>query len=449
MTDNVVPIKPKRQNAATVTEEQSAREFAMEHTGKLLYCHDHKSWFLFDGAIWRMQRTGLGSHRVRETCLRLSIGAGNRNKMQTSGYCNGVEKFTKNDPVFARCADDWDSNIWLGGTPKAAIDLATGVAVKPRASDMLTKTYAVDPADTADCPLWFDFLEQATAGDAQLIRFLCQICGYALTGSIAEHALFFIFGPGGNGKGVFLSTLQGILNDYSVVAPMAALEAQRHAQHTTDLAMMRGARLVSASESNENTSWNEQRIKALTGGDRITARFMHANNMTFTPQLTLLIIGNHKPNMTSVDEAMRRRINMIPFTVKPETKDPNLTDKLRAEWPGILRWMIEGCLDWQKNGFVRPSIVEEETEKYFEDQNMMQEWIDTACEVDLENSYWSETSTRLFKSWSSYADSNGVPAGSAKSFKPAMEGMGFKSKKGSGPRYFFCIRLRDTPRAID
>ena len=167
----------------------------------------------------------------------------------------------------------------------------------------------------------------------------------------------FGYGDGGNGKGVFLNTIAGIMGDYAVATQMDTLEVAFGDRHTADLAMLCGARLVTASETEKGRAWAESRIKQLTGGDPVTARFMHKNPFTFIPTFKLTIIGNDMPKLSSVNEAMRRRFNVVPFTHKPAQPDLDLNRKLRREWPGILRWMLNGCLDWRKSRLVRPDVV--------------------------------------------------------------------------------------------
>ena len=151
--------------------------------------------------------------------------------------------------------------------------------------------------------------------------------------------------------------------------------------------MLRGARMVTASETEEGRSWAESRIKQMTGGDPITARFMQKDFFTFQPAFKLTIIGNHKPLLRNVDEAARRRFNLVPFNRMPANVDRQLPEKLREEWPGILRWMIEGCLDWQENGLVRPDSVIRATESYFEDQDLLSQWLAEECDAEPGNNY--------------------------------------------------------------
>jgi putative DNA primase/helicase len=202
-----------------------------------------------------------------------------------------------------------------------------------------------------ECPRWLTFLDEATGKDVELIGFLQRWCGYCLTGDIREHALVFCYGPGGNGKTVMLNTISGILGDYAKTAAMETFVASQFEHHPTDLAMLCGARLVTAAETEEGRAWAETKIKQLTGGDPISARFMRQDFFTYRPHFKLMIIGNFEPALRNVDDAARRRFNVMPFTRKPPVVDKTLEDKLHSEWSGILRWMIEGC-PWNGSALV-------------------------------------------------------------------------------------------------
>jgi putative DNA primase/helicase len=208
--------------------------------------------------------------------------------------------------------------------------------------------------------------DRVTGSDSELITYERRVLGYALTGIVREHALFFGYGTGANGKSVLLSTVAGILGDYHKTAPIETFTASNVDRHPTDLAMLRGARLVTATETEEGRQWAESRIKSLTGGDRVSARFMRQDFFEFMPQFKLVIAGNHKPSLRSVNEAIRRRFNLVPFTVTipVEERDLNLRDKLKAEWPGILRWLVDGCLAWQREGLSAPAAVRNATSAY-------------------------------------------------------------------------------------
>jgi putative DNA primase/helicase len=411
---------------------------------RLRYCHGAGSWYEWDGSLWRQHRTRLAFQFARELARQLSRGRSIKTCCiaQSTKFATGVERFASCDPALAATADWWDSDPMLLGTPAGTVDLRTGLLRPGNPADGITKATAIAPADGDDCPLWHRFLEEVTGGDQAMIRFLQQWAGYALTGLTHEHALVFIFGPGRNGKSVLLNVLTGILGSYAVTAAMDTFTAAGSGKHTTDLAILKGARLVTSSETEEGQAWAESRIKQMTGGDPITARFMRRDPFTFLPQFKLTITGNYQPVLRNVGEATRRRFNIIPFTRTPEAPDQHLEEKLRAEWPGILRWMIEGCLDWQQNGLVRPQSVQEASNEYFSEQDVLGQWLAEECEVDPSKSYMQETTSALYQAWSTYAQRSGETPGSKRAFTDRLKQRGLVPFRHSFARGFQGIRLR-------
>lgn len=197
--------------------------------------------------------------------------------------------------------------------------------------------------------------------------------------------------------------------------------------------------MVTAVETEEGRRWAESKIKTLTGGDRVAARFMRQDFFEYVPQFKLLIAGNHKPSLRTVDEAIRRRFHLIPFTVTipPDQRDTKLGERLKEEWPGILNWAIEGCLEWQKMGLAPPPAVIEATKKYLEAEDAVNTWIDECCERDYRS--WT-TSTDLYCSWKAWADRSGENAGSMKSFVQNLDKRGFEYKAKREGRGFVGLR---------
>jgi putative DNA primase/helicase len=435
--------KPRAVPNDVITEDSAALEFSARHCEQLRYCHDTAAWFKWGGNSWRVEKTGLAFEWARLLARSISEDADAKTRalINRTTFAAGVERFARSDRKLAETAEYWDRDPFLLGTPGGTVDLVRGSLRPGNPQDGITKETAVAPARTADCPRWMDFLDEATGGDAELIRFLQQWAGYSLTGDTREHALVFVFGPGGNGKSVFLNALTGILKDYATTAAMDAFTHSHGDKHPTDLAMLRGARLVTASETEEGRAWAEARIKALTGGDPITARFMRQDFFTFVPSFKLTVVGNHQPVLRNVDDAARRRFNIVPFVRKPETPDKRLEEKLKTEWPGILRWMIDGCLDWQKNGLVRPESVNAATNDYFSEQDVFRQWLDDECDVEPGNDYKWETTAELFASWTSYAKAAGELPGTLKTFAPAMRRHGFTDKRTKQYRGWAGLRL--------
>ena len=331
------------------------------------------------------------------------------------------------------------------------INLTTGEQYEPRPTDYLTKIAGAAPGD--DCPLWHDFLERVTDGDTDLQAYLARVVGYWLTGHTHEHALFFLYGLGANGKSVFIETIQGVMGDYSTSAPVETFMAARGERHPTELAALRGARLVVAPETESGRHWNESRIKQLTGGDTVAARFVRQDFFTFKPTFKLCIVGNHKPSLRTVDEAIRRRIHLIPFavTIPPDERDPELAEKLKAEWPGILAWAVQGCLDWRRDGLNPPQAVRDATDEYLQAEDSFAAWLEECTQPAAD--WQTETSADLFTSWKRWAESAAEEAGSRKRFADLLQARGYPTKKGTGGvRCFEGIRLArpnytDDPRS--
>jgi putative DNA primase/helicase len=419
--------------APQFTDEGLALRFTAKHGDELRYVAAWGRWFEWTGQVWKADETLNTFSMARAICRQASAEC-NQLKVATvvasAKTVAAVERLAKADRRHAATADQWDADEWLLNTPGGVVDLRTGRMRPHRPPDHMTKITAVAPGGA--CPQWRTFLNSVTLGNADLQAFLQRVAGYCLTGSIQEHALFFCYGTGANGKGVMLNTLTAILGDYATVASMDTFTASPNDRHPADLAMLRGARMVAAQETEEGRRWAESRIKAMTGGDPITARFMRQDFFTFMPKFKLLIAGNHKPGLRNVDEAIRRRFNLIPFNLKLpiERRDKNLPENLRAEWPGILQWAIEGCLEWQRVGLAPPRAVIDATAEYLSGEDALARWLEECCIVDRTLELGS---TPLFQSWKAWADGAGEFAGSQKRFSQLMQSKRFEpGKDGAG-----------------
>jgi putative DNA primase/helicase len=415
-----------------LTEDAVAAAFAKEHAGSLRFCHSHSSWFEWDGSRWVQDVTRSAFHRARLTCRTFGENSqGRRLALGKAATASAIEKFAQADRAFAVSADNWDRDPFLLGTPSGVVNLRTGEMQPARPGDYITKQTAVAPADSPNTPRWDTFLSQATNNDPALVRFIRQWLGYSLTGDTREQALVFGYGPGQNGKSVLLNTAAGIMGDYACAAAMETFCASSSDRHPTDLAMLRGARMVSASETEEGRAWAETRIKTMTGGDMISARFMHRDFFQYRPQFKLIIVGNHKPVLKNIDDAAKRRFNVVPFVHKPPAPDRQLEEKLKSEWPAILRWMIEGCLDWQRNGLVRPDVVADATADYFQSQDFFARWLSERAKLDpmLESKPGI-----LFVDFRAWCASNGEPLTDNRTMRGMIErtaGLRYVTKRGS------------------
>jgi putative DNA primase/helicase len=428
-----------------VTEDSAAQMFVERYAEHIRYCHSTGAWFKWTGVRWQRDLTGWTYQQVRKLARHLGEDQDERGRkvIGKTSFASGVERFSRCDQAVAVTMDYWDSDAWLLGTPAGAVDLQTGQHRDPIRSDGITRSTACVPLDCG-CPRWLQFLSETTGDDADLIRFLQQWCGYSLTGITREHALVFVYGPGGNGKSVFMNVVTTVMGDYASTAPMDTFTAALADRHPTDLAMLRGARLVTASETEQGRAWAEARIKQMTGGDPIAARFMRQDFFTFRPTFKLFVVGNHKPVLRNVDEAARRRFNIVPFVIKPPTPDRELEQKLIQEAGAILQWMIEGCLDWQRYGLIRPASVVVATDAYFSDQDLFGQWLEDCCDMQPGNSRIWDRSADLFGSWTEYAHKAGDKPGTKKAFGQSMQRRGLEPYRvpNQGARAFRFVRLK-------
>ena len=424
--------KPKR--TPEPTDDRIADAFAEEHRNDLRYVAAWGKWFEWAGGCWREDTTHKVLDLIRKTCKAQAIERASMARM-----VGAVHTLARADRRLAATADQWDVDPWLLNTPDGVVDLRSGQLRPHRAADYMTKVTRVGPR--GDCALFLAFLERIMGGDEALIAYLKRAFGYCLTGDTSEQALFFAHGVGQNGKTVLMSTVSGILGDYCQATPIETFTESKADRHPTELARMRGSRLVTATETEGGKYWAESRLKEITGGERIAARFMHKDFFEYQPQFKPWISGNHKPRLRSVGKAMRRRLNMVPFAViiPEDERDSQLVDKLKGEWSGILQWMIEGCLDWQEHGLAPPEAVTKATDAYFAGEDSYSDWVADRCEVVA--GVWSY-STALFASWKDWAEKAGQLAGDTKRFREEMERLGFSLKHLRTGNCYVGLRIR-------
>ena len=437
----VIPIQ-----RVPLSDDHIAFEFINREEHYVRFDHNRGKWFIWSDTYWQADEIGEVLHRIREFCAKhapLADTDAKQRALASAKTTANVETFARRDPRVAVRSSDWDRDPFLMATPGGTVDLRTGLMREARPDDMISRTTAVAPVPAADCPTWLRFLDESCAQDANQISFIRKLCGYCLTGDTREQVLIFVYGPGGNGKGVFLNSLTGILHQYAGTAGMETFTRSLHEQHSTEIAMLDGPRLITSSETEEGKRWAEARIKALTGGDPITARFMRQDNFTFRPRFKLIIIGNHMPALGSVDDAMRRRFRLIPFNNKPAKVDYQLEEKLKAEWPGILRWMIDGCIQWQMDGLAAPEAIKTATDRYFEDQDVLKQWLEERCE---RADHMVEDSVLAFADWQRFAEQNNEYVGTKKTLTARLQKVGIECQQkwhdGGKRRCYFGMRLK-------
>jgi putative DNA primase/helicase len=425
------------------TEDALALAFTRRYHRDWRYVATWGRWLVWDGHRWRNEDTLAATDLIRSVCRHAAVRTDNPKiaaKLASSGTVSGVERLARTDRRHAATTDEWDADPWLLNTPGGVVDLKTGRTRTNERADRMTKITTATPRGL--CPQWTAFLANITGGDVELQAYLQRMVGYCLTGATSAHALFFLYGTGANGKSVFANVISTILGDYAATASMDTFVETRGDRHPTDLAGLRGARFVTAIETEQGRRLNESKVKAITGGDKISARFMHKDFFEYTPQFKPVIVGNHKPAIRNIDEAMRRRLHMIPFTVTipPERRDPRLTEKLLAERDGILAWAVAGCLAWQRSGLQPPACVQAATAEYFEAEDAFGRWLDERC-VRAANA--KSLTAELFTDWKQWAEAAGEFIGTQRRFSDLLITRGLEKWRNSmGVRGFQGIGLK-------
>jgi putative DNA primase/helicase len=392
-----------------VSEDALALEFTNQTQDLLRYVEEWKRWLRWDGTRWRPDRDLSVFDQARRVCREradLIDKPTQQTRVRSAPTVAAVVQLAKADRTHARVTEDFDVDPLLFNTPGGTVDLRTGELREARRVDGITKCSTVTPGGA--CGLWLRCLERWTGGDVALVGFLQRLMGYTLTGLVVEEIFAFFYGTGGNGKGSFLNLFTAALGDYAAVAPIETFTESKTERHPTDLAMLRGARLVVSQETSGGKRWDETRIKALTGSDPVSARFMRGDFFTYTPQFKLVVAGNNKPGLRNVDEAIRRRFRLVPFvvTITPEEREalPDLKARLALEAPGVLAWAIQGCLEWQQSGLQAPPSVLAATSDYFVSQDSVGRWIEEQCVVAP---HASATKAALYADWKAWAEAGG------------------------------------------
>lgn len=411
------PITPNVSVFST-TDTGNAERFARALSGKARFVPMWKKWIVWDGVRWVVDWAGnlaLGLTRVvLEQLLTEARDAASydaRRFQELLRFAARSAGKTARASMLALAAAEpgmaidhalLDRDPWVLNVANGTLDLRRGELRPHSSADLLTKITTVDYDPNAEAPLWRTFIDQITKSDVEVAGYLQRFAGYCLTGSVQEQCFLFAQGTGANGKGTYAETLRFILGDYAGVARAELLMEQRKSEHQTEVASLFGKRLVLTSETKREAEWDEPRLKWFTGGDTLTARRMNEDEWTFEPTHKFLVLGNSRPNVQGRDDGIWRRIHLVPFEASfPEgVRDPELPQKLRAEASGILRWAVEGCLEWLSNGGLRrPRKIEEATLRYRRETDALAEFLRHCCVVGPDHRATRKGVRQRYEAW--------------------------------------------------
>lgn len=429
------------------------------HGEKLRFVFDSKSWLVWRDGCWRWDRHGA---IVRELAAKLAkqiyhegmsfeireaeLFAKHARVSQSSKSIEASVKLLSDQGHIRLSLTQVDADLMRVGFDHARqlIDLRTGIARPAGQLDYITKSLTPRTmGDSAKAVRWHSFLAQIFNNDQELVEWLQRWCGYLLTGSTSEQIFLFFFGLGANGKSVLAELLKYILGDYARTLSSETLtETKRQAGGASpDLADLIGSRFAMSSETTDGAALNEAMVKTLTGGDTIVARKLYCEPVEFVPAFKLLMLGNHKPIVHGTDHGIWRRIRLIPFTrtFSEEDRDSKLLDKLKAESPHILEWMVQGALNWQRLGLGDiPAIVKVQTADYRQSQDVIGLWL---SECTTSNNQAETTSTELYSNYEFWAKQNGLKPCANVALGRRLTERGFSLRQSSGKRLWCGISL--------
>lgn len=384
LTDGSTALKPAKQPDIvpdTFTDDGNARLLEHRYGHEIRYVARRGEWLTWDGHRWAFDHGGrvveLAKQTIHDITDDYDIGTKHKTRSLSRRSLEAMVALARTIPGLVVQPDQLDAHPQLLNTPAGAVDLRTGDTQTPNRDQLHTRSTAIAP-ERIPTPRWDRFLQQTFAGHADIPGFVQRLAGYSATGDVTRHVLPFLHGSGGNGKSVFLDVLRNVLGDYAATSPAKFLMAGVN-QHETEIARLSGLRLVISSEVNEGDRFDEAKVKLLTGGDALTARFMHQNHFTFTPTHTLWLMGNHQPRVQAGGESFWRRLRLVPFTntVADADKVDGLDQQLvRDEGPGILQWVIDGAVAYHRDGLTEPASVMAATTAYATEEDHLAQFID-------------------------------------------------------------------------
>lgn len=450
-------VDEEKMRAYTFDDMGNANRFVDLFGENVRYCYTEKKWYFYNSMRWSVDNIGV-ILRMADKCVEAMKAeaklylqadeesggdmAKNFEKHMKSSRSNKSKKAMLSEvehhiPILPIQMDRYKMAL---NTPSGIINLKNGDVKAHNPEYYFTKITSVDCAEAADCPRWLAFLDDIFAGDKDLIRYIQKAVGYSLTGSTAEQCAFFLYGTGRNGKSTFIDVIRDVFGDYAAnIQPETIMvKSSQSNAINSDIARLKGARLVTSVEPNEGVRLNEGLLKQLTGDDTVTARKLYSEEFEFKPEFKLWMATNHKPIIRGTDTGIWRRIHMIPFDVQiPEDNvDKNLTHKLKAEMTGIFKWCIDGCLMWQREGLQMPDAVLKSVREYRREMDVISAFIEDKCTLE-----GTVQASMLYAAYASWADSNNEYCMSNTKFSTELAKR-FEKIKGRNYNYFTGISIR-------
>jgi putative DNA primase/helicase len=435
----------------TDTDLANAKRLALRH-GESIRFTPERGWFVWDGQRWAVddkqvqlqalaKETAASIYDEVRDALDKNATFRHARRSQSKRAIEAMIWLARSEPGVPVSLTQFDVDGWLFNVGNGTVDLRTGELQPHRRENLISNLANVTFDAKADCELWDAFVWRVTDGNEELYAYLRRFVGYLLVGDTSEQALHFLYGLGANGKSVFCEVLMRLLGEYALAVSPDLIMLKRHGGIPNDVARLRGVRAALMNETTQGARFDEAKLKDLTGGDTLSARFLHQEFFDFQPTHRIVIRGNHKPSINGTDEGIWRRLRLVPFTVTiPEDeRDHQLLSKLQGELPGILNWAIGGCLEWQREGLKPPSIITNAVRAYREESDVLGRFIEEHCEV---RKLGQVKSSVFFQLYQKFAEAAGERWMQSKELPEEMKRRGFGWKRTNAGGLFEGIEIR-------
>ena len=442
------------------TDAGNAEVFAEGHGNRFRYDHTRQKWRVWNGRYWAADETGesdraaLETARVRQMAAMLIQDSDLRKDhvdwaLHTESTYSRRAMLTSAQSIeqLATTASDYDRDPFLLTVGNGTLDLRTGGLRDFRPGDLITRATDVIYSESAECPRWLRFLDEIFAGDRQLINFVWRSVGYSLTGDTREQCLFILYGGGANGKSTFLETLLKLAGTHAAITSFSTfLVHQNLGAPRNDMAKLHSARLVKAAESQKQAALDEAAVKEATGGDTISARYLYQEYFDFKPQFKVWLATNHLPEIRGTDDAIWRRIHLIPFTQQftGKRRDSKLRQKLESELSGILAWAVQGCLEWQLSGLGTASVVKAATLDYRRESDQIARFLKERCTQRADD---QASGHELYEAYSQWCADRGEKPEANNTFAKTLAEHGIGKKRTQKGTVYKGVGLKEESRA--
>ncbi|MEV7402861.1 phage/plasmid primase, P4 family [Streptomyces sp. NPDC091267] len=389
-------------------------------------------FFVWNGRTWDKSATKVRQevHRMGAALALAGETAAAKGFLNTTGIDSLMTELRSVPSVHVE-ADAFDAKPHLLSFRNGVVDLRSGRLRAHDKNDMLTVSLPVDYDPTAKAPRWEQFLTEIFPGMPDLVDYMRRLTGYGITGDTSEQCFAVLHGKGANGKSVFTDVLTTVFGPITTTTPFATFEDKGSGGIPNDLAALRGARLVMASEGESGKAMSEAVLKRVTGKDKVTARFLRQEFFTFAPTFLIMLATNHRPKFRGQDEGLWRRVKLIPFTryFAPDERDYSLDRKLLAETAGIVAWAVRGAVEWFNGGLKDPDVITSATREYRETSDALAGFFPGVLVISEGSVMPGDDAYNAYKDWCEAEGLQTREVWTRRTFYSAMEERGIGKKK--------------------